>query len=76
VQDTGEGIPAADLPRVFERFYQVDKSRQRDPSAGLGLGLGLAIVRQVVEAHRGTIGVTSEDGNGTTVTVWLPSGAA
>ncbi len=72
VQDTGEGIPAEDLPRIFERFYQVDKSRRRDRRAGPGLGLGLSIVRQIVEAHGGTIQVQSALGVGTTFTVWLP----
>ncbi|NLX10318.1 MAG: HAMP domain-containing protein [Chloroflexi bacterium] len=70
VRDTGEGIPAEDLPRIFERFYQVDKSRQRDHRAGIGLGL--AIARQVIEAHGGTIQTASTPGTGTTFTVWLP----
>jgi len=70
VRDTGEGIPAADLPRVFERFYQVDKSRQRGRRAGMGLGL--AICQQIVEAHGGTLRLESEEGRGTTATVWLP----
>jgi signal transduction histidine kinase len=70
VQDTGEGIPPDDLPRIFERFYQVDKSRQRERRAGMGLGL--AIVRQIVQLHGGTINVASELGRGTTFTVWLP----
>ena len=72
VQDTGEGIPPEDLPRIFERFYQVDKSRRRDRRAGTGLGLGLSIVRQIVEAHGGTIQAQSVLGQGTTFTVWLP----
>ncbi|MBI5960701.1 MAG: HAMP domain-containing histidine kinase [Chloroflexi bacterium] len=70
VQDSGEGIPADDLPRIFERFYQVDKSRQHDRRSGMGLGL--AIVRQIVQLHGGTINVASEIGHGTTFTVWLP----
>ncbi len=70
VQDTGDGIPAADLPRIFERFYQVDKSRQRDRRSGMGLGL--AIARQIIEAHGGTIQAASTPGQGTTFTVWLP----
>jgi signal transduction histidine kinase len=70
VQDSGIGIPAEDLPRIFERFYQVDKTRgpQR------GTGLGLAITREIVEAHGGTIQVYSAGENqGTLFTIWLPS---
>jgi len=70
VRDTGEGIPAADLPRIFERFYQVDKSRQRD--RGGSMGLGLAITKQIVEAHNGRIQADSVMGQGTTFTIWLP----
>ena len=69
VHDTGEGIPAEDLSRIFERFYQVDKSRQRRRT---GTGLGLAIARQIVEAHGGAIRVASTVGQGATFTVWLP----
>ncbi len=70
VRDTGEGIPPEDLSRIFERFYQVDKSRHRDHQSGLGLGL--AIARQIVEAHGGTIKASSTVGQGSTFTVWLP----
>jgi signal transduction histidine kinase len=70
VQDTGVGVPPDDLPRIFERFYQVDKSRQSDRRSGMGLGL--AITKQIVEAHGGVIQVTSAPGQGTTFTVWLP----
>lgn len=59
VANTGEGIPAADLPRVFERFYRVEKSRDR---AQGGAGIGLAIVRQLVEAAGGRVGVESAEG--------------
>jgi two-component system sensor histidine kinase BaeS len=59
VSNTGEGIPAADLPRVFERFYRVEKSRDR---ARGGAGIGLAIVRQLVEAAGGTVGAESREG--------------
>jgi two-component system phosphate regulon sensor histidine kinase PhoR len=69
VADTGEGIPASELPRVFERFYRVDKARARRTG---GTGLGLAIVRHVAEAHGGTVQVDSELGHGTTFTVTLP----
>lgn len=70
VRDTGEGIPPEDVPRVFERFYQVDKSRQSDRRSGMGLGL--AITKQIVEAHGGAIQVASEMGVGTVFSVWLP----
>jgi signal transduction histidine kinase len=69
VSDTGEGIPAEDLPRVFERFYRVDKSRAR--STG-GSGLGLTIARRYVEAHGGTISVESEPGKGSRFSFTLP----
>ncbi len=68
VADTGSGIPPEDLSRIFERFYQVDKSRQR----GGGLGLGLAIVKQIVEAHHGIIRAESVVGVGSRFTVTLP----
>ena len=69
VADTGEGIPAGELPRVFERFYRVDKARARRTG---GSGLGLAIVRHVAEAHGGTVRVDSELGRGSIFTVSLP----
>jgi two-component system, OmpR family, phosphate regulon sensor histidine kinase PhoR len=69
VSDTGQGIPARELPRVFERFYRVDKARARQTG---GTGLGLAIVRHVAEAHGGTVRVDSELGRGSTFTVSLP----
>ncbi|MGQ9909912.1 MAG: sensor histidine kinase [Candidatus Flexifilum sp.] len=70
VQDTGIGIAAEDLPRIFERFYQVDKTR----SSRRGTGLGLAIVKEILNAHGGTITATSPgEGLGSTFIVWLPA---
>jgi signal transduction histidine kinase len=70
VTDAGEGIPAEALPRVFERFYQVDKVRKRSR----GAGLGLAITKEIVEAHGGTVTAESVVGLGTRFTVQLPLG--
>jgi two-component system phosphate regulon sensor histidine kinase PhoR len=69
VEDTGVGIPAEEIPRIFERFYRVEKSRSTD--AG-GTGLGLAIVKHIVEKRAGRIRVDSVPGQGTTFTVDLP----
>lgn len=66
VRDTGKGIPPSELPHVFDRYYKGDSSTRG------GTGLGLAIARQVVEAHRGTVTVSSRPGEGTTFTVVLP----
>jgi two-component system sensor histidine kinase SenX3 len=71
VVDTGVGIPARDLERVFERFYRVDRARSRDTG---GTGLGLSIVRHVAANHGGEVKVTSREGKGSTFTLRLPSG--
>ena len=70
VQDNGIGLSRRDSKRVFDRFYQVDQSLSRSRS---GCGLGLSIVQFIVKAHRGTIGITSEPGKGTTFSVRLPA---
>ncbi len=69
VRDTGHGIPRADVPRVTERFYRVEKTRSRE--AG-GTGLGLAIVKHLVQLHGGTLHIDSEYGKGTTIGFLLP----
>jgi two-component system phosphate regulon sensor histidine kinase PhoR len=73
VSDTGPGIPAEHLPRVFERFYRVDAGRSRELG---GTGLGLSIVKHMVEAMRGKVSVESEVGKGATFTVSLPRAAS
>ncbi|MGN6379041.1 MAG: sensor histidine kinase [Gaiellales bacterium] len=73
VEDTGIGIPAGDLGRVFERFYRVDAARDKQTG---GTGLGLAIVRHVAESHGGQVGVTSVLGSGSTFTATIPLGSA
>jgi two-component system OmpR family sensor kinase len=72
VADTGSGIPSEDLSRIFERFYQVDKSRRREDK---GAGLGLAIAKEIVQAHGGQIKAESVVGVGTKFTVTLPTSA-
>ncbi len=70
IEDDGIGIPRSHLPRLFERFYRVDKSRSRKEG---GTGLGLAIVKHIVQAHGGTIDVASTLGKGSTFMIRLPS---
>jgi len=74
VSDQGVGIPAGDLPFVFERFYKADKARVRGET--VGTGIGLAIVKNIVTAHHGTITAASEVGKGTVFTVTIPMNAA
>jgi two-component system phosphate regulon sensor histidine kinase PhoR len=71
IVDTGEGIPAQYLDRLFERFYRVDRARSRDLG---GTGLGLAIVKHLARAHGGEVAVTSELGKGSIFTIELPRG--
>ena len=70
IRDTGPGIPAEDLPYIFERFYRAEKSRTRSGTPGFGLGLSIA--RWIVEQHGGKIEVSSLEGRGTTFAVWIP----
>ncbi|HUG16259.1 MAG TPA: ATP-binding protein [Thermomicrobiales bacterium] len=70
VEDRGDGIPVADLPRVWERFFKTDRAR-----AGPGTGLGLAIVKHIVQAHRGSVSASSVVGAGSTFRITIPRGA-
>ena len=70
MSDTGIGIPPESLPRLFERFYRVDKGRAREEG---GTGLGLAIVKHVAQAHGGQVEVESRAGRGSTFRVRLPA---
>jgi signal transduction histidine kinase len=73
VEDNGPGIPDEDLPRIFERFYRGEKSRARSyQEDGKGFGLGLSIAYWIIFNHGGKIDVESQEGEGTTFTVWLP----
>jgi two-component system, OmpR family, phosphate regulon sensor histidine kinase PhoR len=70
VSDNGPGIAAAHLPRIFERFYRVDKARSRDQG---GTGLGLSIVKHLAEGMGASVSVHSEPGKGTRFTVTVPN---
>lgn len=70
IQDSGTGIPESDLPFIFERFYKADKARTRGLS---GTGIGLAIVKNLVEAHGGSVSAQSKEGEGTTFSIILPA---
>jgi two-component system phosphate regulon sensor histidine kinase PhoR len=69
VSDTGIGIPSKEIPRIFERFYRVDRARSREMS---GTGLGLSIVKHIIEAHGGKVSVESRVGKGSRFIVTLP----
>ena len=73
IYDNGPGIPAEDLPHIFERFYRIEKSRTRSAD-GKGFGLGLSIAYWIVKHHDGEIEVDSTEGEGTTFCIWLPLG--
>ncbi|MBN2388761.1 MAG: HAMP domain-containing protein [Anaerolineales bacterium] len=70
VRDTGPGIPAEDMPHIFERFYRAEKSRTRSKAGGFGLGLSIAY--WIITNHGGQIEVASQEGEGTTFCIWLP----
>jgi signal transduction histidine kinase len=70
IRDTGPGIPATDLPHIFERFYRAEKSRTRGKTTGFGLGLSIS--NWIVEKHGGRIEVDSQESQGTTFCIWLP----
>jgi two-component system phosphate regulon sensor histidine kinase PhoR len=72
VEDSGIGIPAKDIPRIFERFYRVDKARSRELG---GTGLGLSIVKHITELHGGSVGVESMEGSGAKFWFTIPKGA-
>jgi two-component system heavy metal sensor histidine kinase CusS len=69
IRDNGHGIPEEDLPRLWERFYRVESTRQQHPQ---GTGLGLSIVKTILDLHGGTVSIDSQVGVGTTVTLFFP----
>ncbi|MNP16556.1 Alkaline phosphatase synthesis sensor protein PhoR [compost metagenome] len=69
VEDTGEGIPAEEIPMIFDRFYKVDRARTKETHS---TGLGLSIAQKIIHSHKGIIEVSSILGKGTTFTVTLP----
>jgi len=73
VEDTGVGIPPADLPHIFERFYRADKARSRERG---GTGLGLSIVKHIVQSHGGSVSAQSKYGSGTAIILTWPPAAA
>ncbi len=75
VKDSGEGIASEDLPHIFERFYRGERARTRDSHGERGAGLGLAVARGLIEAHRGTITVDSQPGQGARFVFTLPRSA-
>jgi two-component system phosphate regulon sensor histidine kinase PhoR len=73
VTDDGRGIAREHIPRLTERFYRVDKARSRNNATGpSGTGLGLAIIKHILNRHRGQLAIDSEEGKGSTFSVWLP----
>ena len=68
--DNGIGIPEKDLPRLFDRFYRVDKARSRESG---GTGLGLSIAQELLNQHKGKIEISSVYGEGTSVTITMPA---
>ena len=70
IRDTGSGIPAEDLPHIFERFFRAEKSRTRSKTSGFGLGLSIAY--WIINVHGGSIEVESQEGKGTAFIIWLP----
>ncbi len=72
IQDSGPGVPAEAVERIFERFYRTDASRQRDDDVSGGSGLGLAIARSIVQAHNGQLSAESEAGKGLRIIIRLP----
>jgi two-component system phosphate regulon sensor histidine kinase PhoR len=72
VSDSGPGVPEADLPRIFERFYRADKARSRGERDPGGTGLGLAIVKHLIELHEGTVSAANRAGGGAVFTIELP----